>query len=138
MLIRDVVDIDVETVSALWETCALVPPWSSAADDIRRCRANPSSTILVGELAGRVVATAMVGTDGHRGWIYYVAVQPELRRRGHARRIVEAAEAWLAQRGAPRMLLMVHPENSAAVRLYESLGYARSPMIVFGKQQPHA
>lgn len=133
MLIREVEDPDVATLSELWEACALVPPWSSAAEDIRRCRANPTSTLLVGELAGRVVATAMTGIDGHRGWIYYVAVEPSERRRGHARRMVEAAEAWLADRRAPRILLMVHPENTVAIRLYESLGYGRSAMIVFGK-----
>lgn len=134
MLIRDLENQDVAPVTELWETCALVPPWSSAAEDIRRCRANPNSTVLVGVIDGRVVATAMTGTDGHRGWVYYVAVHPGERRRGCASRMVEAAEAWLAARGVPRVLLMVGPENATAMRLYESLGYDRTAMVVLGKQ----
>lgn len=134
MMIRELEDLDVAPITELWESCALVPPWSSAAEDIRRCRTNPNSTVLVGVTAGRIVATVMTGTDGHRGWVYYVAVQPDARRRGCAKRMVEAAEAWLAGRGVPRVLLMVGPENESAMRLYESLGYDHTAMVVLGKQ----
>ena len=52
----------------------LTRPWNDPNADIALALATPSSTVLAGRIDGRLVATAMVGSDGHRGWVYYLAV----------------------------------------------------------------
>ena len=92
--------------------------------------------VLVGRLEGTVIATVMVGFDGHRGWIYYLAVNPDARRRGLGRQMMAAAEAWLAARGAPKIQLMVREENAAVAAFYGRLGYQLQPTKVLGKWLP--
>lgn len=134
MEIRDFDTADEAAVVALWNACGLAVPWNDPADDIRRCMAGPSSTLLVGIAEDELVATTMVGHDGHRGWIYYVAVRPELQGRGLGREMVDAAEAWLAARGVPKLLLMVRQGNDRVVPFYARLGYVEEPRILMSKR----
>ena len=76
----------------------------------------------------------MVGYDGHRGWVYYLAVDPAHRGAGHARALMAEAERLLIERGCPKLMLMVRASNTAVVDLYEHLGYAREDAIVMGKR----
>ena len=78
----------------------------------------------------RLVATVMVGWDGHRGWIDYFAVVAAERRRGFGARIRRAAEAWFAERGAPKLNLLVRAENAAAVGFYDAMGYRRGDVLM--------
>ena len=114
----------------MWREAGLLRPWNDPRADIRLALAGPSSTILAARLEARLAATAMVGWDGHRGWIYYLAVARDLQRRGFGARMVRAAEDWLAQRDAPKLNLMVRAENSAVLGFYESLGYRRSDTVL--------
>ena len=85
--------------------------------------------MLAGRADGRLAATVMVGWDGHRGWIYYLAVARNSRRQGIGARMVKAAEDWLAARGAPKLNMLVRAENEAVLGFYESLGYRRSDVV---------
>jgi hypothetical protein len=96
-------------------------------------RRGPNSAVLVGRDGAAIVATAMVGHDGHRGWVYYVAVDPGRRGKGHGRAIMDAAESWLRQAGIAKLQLMVRRENLKAGAFYQSIGYAESQTIVFAK-----
>ena len=80
----------------------------------------------------RLIGTAMVGHDGHRGWVYYVAVQREEQGKGHGRRLMQACEAWLVARRVPKIQLMVREGNDAVVAFYDRLGYDRQDVIVLG------
>ena len=75
----------------------------------------------------------MVGCDGHRGWVYYLAVAPERRRSGLGRTMMDAAEAWLRERGAPKIQLMVREDNEAALGFYEALGLERQKVVTLGR-----
>ena len=86
-----------------------------------------------GVAAGELVATAMAGVDGHRGWLYYVAVDPRVQGRGKGRATVVAAEAWLAAQGARAVRLMVRSTNDAVRGFYERLGYADQECVVLGR-----
>ena len=108
---------------ALWWEAGLTRPWNDPHADLAMALAGPASTVLAGRLDGRLVATAMVGWDGHRGWLYYLAVAIATRRRGYGAEMVRAAEAWLAGRSAPKLNLMVRSENQAVIAFYERLGY---------------
>src|SRR5690606_20142741 len=92
---------DTAQVVALWERCNLVRPWNDPHEDITRKLQVQDDGFLVGVIAGEIVATAMAGYDGHRGWINYLAVSPDHQRRGIGRRIMDAAERILRARGCP-------------------------------------
>ena len=121
---------EIEAAVALWREAGLLRPWNDPRADIRLALAGPASTVLAGRIDGRLVATAMVGWDGHRGWIYYLAVADDFRRRGIGARMVKAAEDWLAARGAPKLNLLVRAENAAVLGFYESLGYRRGDVVM--------
>lgn len=79
---------------------------------------------------GRVVGSAMVGHDGHRGWLYYVAADPGARSRGIGREVVRAAEIWLRERGVRKAQLLVRRSNTGVVAFYERLGFEGSAVVV--------
>ncbi len=120
---REIQDGDVNQVVALWHAAGVSRPWNDPDADIAFARRNPHSTILVLARHSKVIATAMIGEDGHRGWVYYVATQPELQGQGVGRRIMAAAENWLRQRGVWKVQLLVRADNKAVVEFYEHLGY---------------
>lgn len=80
-----------------------------------------------------VVGTAMAGYDGHRGWLYSVAVSPEHRQSGIGRQLVMHAEQALSGRGCRKINLQLIQSNAAVAAFYESMGYAVEPRISMGK-----
>jgi ribosomal protein S18 acetylase RimI-like enzyme len=131
--IADIGDADIAEVVALWRRCGLTRPWNDPVADIALARKGPNANVLTGRLGGAVVATAMVGHDGHRGWVYYVAADPEHRGKGYGRAIMDAAENWLRQAGIPKLQLMVRRENASAGAFYQAIGYGEQPLLIFGK-----
>ncbi len=124
---------DAEDVIALWHACALTRPWNDPAADFARAIEGPSSAILLVREGTALAASVMVGHDGHRGWVYYLAVSPDRRRTGLGREMMAAAEAWLRARGVPKIQLMVRDSNAEALDFYEALGLERQPVITLGR-----
>lgn len=120
-------DPDEDQVVALWRACGLTKDYNPPAGDIAFCRATPTAELFVAEDGERVVATAMAGHDGHRGWLYYVAVEPALRGAGLGRRMVARAEEWLAALGVRKVNLIIRDTNTAVRGFYERLGYDVEP-----------
>ena len=131
---RDIADSDVEAVVALWRTCGLTRPWNDPYKDISFARESESATVLVLGREGRIVATVMAGHDGHRGMLYYVAVDPSCQGQGIGKSAVRAAEAWLASRGVWKTNLLVRPENAAVKGFYEALGYTVNPVLCMARK----
>ncbi len=128
-------DADTEALVALWEAAGLLRPWNDPRADIALARRGPHSTILVArDSAGAVVGSVMVGHDGHRGWIYYLAVDPDLTRQGLGRALAHTAEDWLKARGVPKLMLLVRPENEQVRAFYAASGYIEEPRIIFSKR----
>ncbi len=123
-------EAEIEAAVALWREAGLLRPWNDPRADIRLALAGPSSAMIAARAQVRLAATVMVGWYGHRGWIYYLAVARDLQRRGIGARMVKAAEDWLAERGAPKLNLLVRAENEAVLGFYESLGYRRSDTVL--------
>lgn len=130
---REIGDEDTDQVVALWNAAGVARPWNDAARDIAFARRDPHSTILIALSAGQVVATAMVGEDGHRGWVYYVAVDPSRQGQGLGRVVMVAAESWLRQRGIWKLNLLVRSDNAKVKQFYEHLGYADTSATCFQK-----
>ena len=129
--IRSAAAQDEAAVVALWRACGLVVSWNDPAEDFRFARGQDNSDILVGIADGdRIVGSVMVGHDGHRGWLYYLATDPGWRRRGVGRHMVRAAEDWLRERCVPKVQLMVRETNTAVVAFYERLGFETMPRVL--------
>jgi hypothetical protein len=133
LAITAIEDADVTSVVTLWERCGLTRPWNDPVADIALARKGPNSTILLGREDETVVASAMVGHDGHRGWVYYVATDPERRGKGLGRAIMNAAEDWLRQAGIAKLQLLVRQDNAKASAFYETIGYDEAVVTVFAK-----
>jgi ribosomal protein S18 acetylase RimI-like enzyme len=133
LAIADIRDADVAAVIALWQACGLTRPWNDPAADIALARRGPHSTVLIGRDDNAIVATAMVGHDGHRGWVYYVATDPDRRAKGYGRAIMNAAEDWLRAAGVPKLQLLVRPENAGVAAFYQSIGFGEQQILFFSK-----
>lgn len=134
LTIRSATADDEKSVVALWRACGLAVPHNDPAADFRFAKQGPNSDVLVGANAsGQVVGSVMVGHDGHRGWLYYVAADPNARGAGVGRRMVGAAEDWLRERGVRKVQLMIRETNADVAKFYERAGYKTEPRVVMSK-----
>jgi ribosomal protein S18 acetylase RimI-like enzyme len=131
--IAAVEDADIPAMIALWQRCGLTRPWNDPAADIAMARRGPNAAVLAGRDGGSVVASVLVGHDGHRGWVYYVAVDPDHRHKGYGRAIMDAAEQWLRARGIEKLQLMVRPDNTRVKAFYQSLDFLEQERVVYAK-----
>ncbi len=131
--IRPFREADRAGVTALWRATLDIPPHNDPDRDIDFCRLSGHGEVLVASRLNETVGAVMVGHDGHRGWVYYLAVHPPWRRQGLGGKLMAAAEAWLAERGAPKVNLLVRPGNGAVQAFYERLGFAVEPRLNLGK-----
>jgi len=125
---------DESAVMDVWHRCGLVVPQNDPKKDIEmKCRVQ-ADLFWVGSFDNRVVATAMAGYDGHRGWIYYLAVDPDYRRQRIGSRMMLEAESELRKRGCPKINLQVRTSNQAVIAFYEHLGFTHDGVIGLGKR----
>lgn len=124
---------ETEAAVALWDEAGLLRPWNDPRADLALAMGKTGSTVLAGRLGGTLVATAMVGHDGHRGWVYYLAVAAEQRKGGHGAMMMRAAEGWIRSQGVPKIQLMVRGDNAPTQAFYDAIGYTRSDVVVMAK-----
>ena len=134
MEIRPYRESDQDAVMALWRECGLVKPWNDPVKDIRRKLGIQRDLFLVGSMNGRLVATAMVGYEGHRGWINYLAVSADCRKRGFGRLLMDEAEALLRAMVCPKISLQIRRSNADVVAFYRSIGYTEDDVVSMGKR----
>ena len=134
MRVREFRLADEAVVIALWDVCDLLRPWNDPHRDIaRKMRVQPE-LFLVGEIDGTVMASAMAGYDGHRGWVYYLAVSPDHQGAGHGRRLMREAEKRLLDMGCPKLNLQIRNTNHTVIDFYESIGYRSDDVVGYGKR----
>ena len=135
MEIRLYEDADEAAVVALWlATLRDSAPHNDPIVAIRKKRASTCDLFYVAILEGALVGTVMGGYDGHRGWIYSVAVDPGFRRRGIGSALLRHLETVLRERGCLKLNLQVRTSNLGVVAFYESLGFATDAVISMGKR----
>lgn len=134
MKIRTFKESDQEAVIALWKSCALVVPHNDPVRDIQRKLAVGRELFLVGTREGTIVAAAMGGYEGHRGWVNYLAVAPAERGNGLGREMMQELETRLLALGCPKLNLMVRHSNAEAIAFYQALGYQVDAVTSLGKR----
>jgi len=134
MQIRPFTREDTDAVIELWTSAGLVRPWNDPRKDIERKLTVQPELFLVGESDGTVVAAAMVGYDGHRGWVNYLAVSPGSRGLDYGRRMMDEAERLLIGLGCPKLNLQIRSDNASVRAFYEHLGYTEDAAVSYGKR----
>ncbi|MGY2897488.1 ribosomal protein S18 acetylase RimI-like enzyme [Curtobacterium sp. PvP017] len=126
---------DTDAVVALWEACGLVRPWNDPRRDIaRKATVQPELFLVAEGGTGGVVAAGMAGFDGHRGWVNYLAVQPDLQGSGLGRTLMAEFERLLTDLGCPKVNLQIRAGNERVLGFYESLGYSDDRTVSLGKR----
>ncbi|MEM9505781.1 MAG: GNAT family acetyltransferase [Cyanobacteria bacterium P01_E01_bin.43] len=125
---------DKSDVIKLWRECGLTRPWNAPEEDFDFALNGPASSVLVLETTDRIVGSALVGNDGHRGTVYYVSIAPDYQNQGLGKTLMDAAEDWLRERGVWKVNLLVRRDNRAAVSFYEKQGYGDQDCIALGKR----
>lgn len=142
--IRVFAEADTEAVLALWREA--FPEYNDASRPHRNPRLSIANKLGTqpelffvairndGDVEGAIVGTAMAGYDGHRGWLYSVAVAPQARRHGLGTRLVRHAESALAAMGCLKLNLQVLTDKAEVLAFYERLGYRADAVVSLGKR----
>ena len=125
---------DREDVIKLWSQCGLIAPQNNPKRDIeRKLKVNPG-WFLVGRLDDEIIATCMVGYEGHRGWINYLAIAPQYRRQSFATQMMQEAEGILKDAGCPKINLQVRSSNKSVIAFYKAIGFKKDDVVSMGKR----
>lgn len=131
--LREATEADIGALAALWQACGLTVWYNDpAADAAAFLAARQHAAILVLEQDGQLVGSVSVCHDSHRGWVYYLAVDPKAQKGGLGRRLMRAAEDWLRQRRIQKLNIMVRPTNKGVIEFYRRLGYDNTPRHMLG------
>ncbi|NIY77298.1 GNAT family acetyltransferase [Thalassospira sp. HF15] len=125
---------DIAALTTLWQETGLYRPYNPPEWDVRFALDSKEATLFVWEdNSDNIIGSIMAGHDGHRGWIYYMAVTPNLQKSGLGRKLMETGENWLRDQGVWRMQLMVRADNHAMQDFYRHLGYRACDVTVLQK-----
>ncbi len=125
---------DKTSVNKLWQDCGLVVPWNNPLQDIIRKETVQPELFLIGVMDDEIVATAMVGYEGHRGWVNYLSVHPKFQRRGLGQQLIEEAENRLLKLGCPKLQVQIRNTNKEVIKFYKKLGYVQDEVVNLGKR----
>ena len=125
---------DREALVSLWSICELTRPWNNPHRDIDRKLARDGDNLLVLEQGGQLIASVMVGYEGHRGWVNYLAVHPDHRRQGLGRLLMDVAERRLRDLGCAKVNLQVRASNKTATEFYRQVGYTVDDVVSLGRR----
>ena len=132
--IRQFAPNDTNRVIFIWEQCDLVRKWNNPNFDIQRKLNFQKELFFVGLLNDEIIATAMFGYDGHRGWLNYFAVLPNFQKRGFGKQLMTFGEMALIEKGCPKLNLQIRNDNTKAINFYQKVGYKEDAAVSFGKR----
>ncbi len=134
LVFREFEPADAALVIELWQECGLMRPWNDPVKDIQRKLTDRNGAFWVVCLGSAVIASVMIGYDGHRGTINYLAIAPAFQRSGVGAELMRRAEAFLVDIGCPKVSFCVRKDNHAVLSFYDRLGYAADDVHVLGKR----
>ena len=130
LLIRELLEDEAAEVLEMWHGSEATSSITDTIEDINRVVSCPTASALVAESGGRIIGSVIGSFDGWRGNIYRLAVLPEFRRQGVARRLVEAIDGWLLDQGAKRVTALVEKDHPWAIGFWDAAGYTLEPLDV--------
>jgi ribosomal protein S18 acetylase RimI-like enzyme len=133
-IIRSYHESDNQEIIQLWKECDLIVPWNDPQRDIERKHSIQSELFLIGLINKEIIATAMVGYEGHRGWVNYLTVKPKFQRKGIGKQIMEEAEHRLLKMGCPKLQVQIRNTNDGVIKFYRKLGYLKDEVVNLGKR----
>lgn len=125
---------DTDAVIALWQACGLTRVWNDPLADIKCKMKVQPELFIIGEMSDSVIASAMFGYDGHRGWLYYFAVSPEYQNQGYGRRLLAHGEEALKSRGCPKINIQIRADHTAVKTFYDTSGFRQDDVMSMGKR----
>lgn len=134
--IRPYEEPDITAVVNLWERCGLVVPHNDSHKDIKAKIQFQPELFLIAQVDWELIGTIMAGYEGHRGWLNYLAVDPDHQRKGYGRLLVDAAENRLKELGCPKVNLQIRSNNKQVLAFYRAVGYVTEDRIAMGKRIP--
>jgi ribosomal protein S18 acetylase RimI-like enzyme len=132
--LRPFIASDRRSVIELWRRCGLTRPWNDPDKDIDRKLTVQPELFLVAAGASGLVGSVMAGYDGHRGTVFYLAVDPDFRDQGVGRYLMAAVEERLLALGCPKINLQVRASNGEALAFYDAIGYRQDDVFVRSKR----
>ena len=127
-------ETDRSATAALWKSIfSYEAPHNEPGAAIDRKVAMDDGLFYIACDGAEIVGTVMAGYDGHRGWIYSLAVKPDRQKLGVGKKLMAHAEAALRELKCPKINLQVLDANVGVVEFYKKLGYAVEPRISMGK-----
>jgi ribosomal protein S18 acetylase RimI-like enzyme len=123
-----------DAIVDLWKECDLAVPQNDPVEDIQKKLDFQPLLFFVALLDDKVIGSLMVGYDGHRGWINYLAVLPDYQKRGYGRKLVERAIYELKKLGCLKVNLQVRRNNISAVEFYKHLEFKEDDVVSLGKR----
>lgn len=121
-----------EAVVDLWEKCGLIVPQNDPIEDIQKKLEFQPELFFIALLDGQVIGSVMVGYEGHRGWLNYLAVLPSFQKRGYGKKLVNKAIVELEKIGCLKLNLQVRKSNAQSVEFYKHLGFKEEERISLG------
>ena len=118
---------------ALWQSAGLTVWYNDPGADIDRYLESPGAAIFVADQGDELVGSVCVGGDGHRAYVYYVAVAPAQQGKGLGRALMAAAEDWAREHKLPKLQFMIRPSNLKVRAFYQALGYHETPRALMAK-----
>jgi len=125
---------DTDKVISIWKECQLTREWNNPLLDIQRKINFQKDLFFVGEIDNSIIATAMFGYDGHRGWLNYFAVMPKFQNRGYGKQLLTHGEDKLLKLGCPKINLQIRDDNLDAINFYEITNYKKDKCVSYGKR----
>lgn len=132
MNIRKFQEGDTDSLISLWKRAFPDDPPHNEPAQVISAKLKVDDLIFVSEVGNKIVGACMAGYDGHRGWLYAVAVSPEQRRNGMGTALVTTALDELKRLGCVKVNLQIRSTNSAVAAFYRSLGFAVEDRLSMG------
>ena len=121
-----------KAVINLWEKCGLIVPQNDPVEDIQKKVGFQPELFFIALLDGQLVGSVMVGYDGHRGWLNYLAVLPTFQKRGYGKKLVNRAVVELIRIGCLKLNLQVRKSNPSVIEFYKHIGFEEEERISLG------
>ncbi len=121
-----------EAVVDLWNKCGLAVPLNDPIEDIQKKLDFQPQLFFIALLDDQLIGSVMVGYEGHRGWLNYLAVSPEHQRHGFGKKLVEKAVDELKKLGCLKVNVQVRRKNASTVEFYKHLGFKDDEVVSLG------